>query len=83
MATYQDGSTLHHLVNQEFDKTHKPGTTPPYSGIYRGEGCGVEIVAEHGRTFPPTRACKDHHPKGKVGHVLWKLSVFADHNGAI
>lgn len=83
MAAYQDGSTLRHIVNQEFDKTYKPGATPPYSGIYRCQGCGVEIVAEQERTFPPTRACEEHHPESKLGHVLWRLSVFADHTGAI
>jgi hypothetical protein len=56
MATYKDKSILIYVDSAAFDKLHNPGAVPPHSGIYRCQGCGVEIVAEQSRTFPPTKA---------------------------
>lgn len=82
VASYKDGSKLFQSTSTEFDSFHKPGETPPHSGIYRCQGCGVEIVAEEARSFPPTRACTQHHPSGIAGDVRWKLLVYADHAGS-
>ena len=79
MAYYKDLSTLLHTCSSEFDVTHAPGAIPPHSGIYRCQGCGVEIVAEQRRSFPPTQVCSQHHSPGKTGHVLWKMIVYARH----
>lgn len=80
MALYQD-NYVEQTTNAAFDKLYKPGETPPHSGIYRCQGCGVEVVAEEARSFPPTSACQNHHPNGHVGQVRWKLLVYAQHKG--
>jgi len=57
-----------------YDKIHKPGETTPFSGIYRCESCGIEVVSEHNKPLPPT------HAKAAQGHqITWRLVVYADH----
>jgi hypothetical protein len=82
MAYYKYTNDLHQDKGDAYDVVHKPGETTPHSGIYRCNSCGVEIVSESGKTFPPTRACSLHHPSGHApGEVRWKLLVWADHRG--
>jgi hypothetical protein len=76
MALYKYGAYLTESQDASFDSTHKPGATPPHSGIYRCMGCGREIVAEEGRQFPP----QNHHQHStQQGAVLWRMIVYADH----
>lgn len=76
MAIYKDKNFLSQSDEKVFDEEHKPGQTPPLSGIYRCMGCGREIVAEEARQFPP----QNHHTHTSAqGAIRWRLIVFADH----
>jgi hypothetical protein len=76
MALYKYSNYLGTSTDVAFDKEHKPGETPPHSGIYRCMGCGREIVAEEARKFPP----QDHHQHTtSQGSIRWKMIVYADH----
>jgi len=76
MALYKDIAYLAKSEDATFDAIHKPGQTPPHSGIYRCMGCGREVVAEQGRQLPP----QNHHQHTtQQGEVRWKMIVFADH----
>jgi hypothetical protein len=81
MAEYKYPQVLAQNTAKEFDVLHNPGERTPYSGIYRCDSCGVEIVSEEGKPFPPTRACSGHH-SWKQGVVRWHLAVFANHKGS-
>jgi len=60
----------------DFDKEHAPGTTTPFSAIYKCMGCGHEIVSEYGKTFPP----QNHHQHTpSQGKIRWKMVVYAEH----
>lgn len=80
MAEYKYSQVLNQNGATEFDVLHKPGERTPFSGIYRCDSCGVEVVSEVGNPFPPTRACNGHHT-WKQGVVQWRLAVYADHKG--
>ena len=58
-----------------FDKEYKPGSAPDHSGIYRCKVCGREVVGEEARTLPP----QNHHQHPQHGPVVWRLSVYAQH----
>ena len=76
MALYKNGNYLTQSNDAAFDVDHKPGETPPHSGIYRCIGCGREIVAEQERSFPP----QNHHTHTQSqGAILWRMIVYADH----
>ena len=76
MAIYRHAQYLNTSSDEVFNGTQKSGATPPMSGIYRCEGCGREVVAEHNRQLPP----QNHHQHTLAqGDVLWRLIVFADH----
>jgi hypothetical protein len=76
MALYKYGAYLAASQDVAFDAEYHPGAIPPHSGIYRCMGCGREIVAEHGRTFPP----QNHHQHTIAqGTIRWRMIVFADH----
>ena len=70
MALYKFGAFLEQTNHAAFDELHEPGAVTPYSGLYRCEGCAVEVVSEHGRRLPPT------HASAAVGHpIIWRLVV--------
>lgn len=76
MALYKNGQYLTKSEDAAFDAVHKPGQTPPHSGIYRCRGCGREVVAEEGRQLPP----QNHHQHTtQQGDVRWQMIVYADH----
>jgi hypothetical protein len=76
MALYKDTARVLHSNDAAFDPVYAPGTQPPHSGIYKCMGCGHEVVAEEGRSFPPQNH-RQHTPA--QGHIRWRLLVYADH----
>jgi hypothetical protein len=76
MALYKDLKYLTKTEDAAFEAVHPPGGAVPFSGIYRCEGCGHEVVAEHARQFPP-----QNHPQHAPaqGAIRWRLIVFAQH----
>jgi hypothetical protein len=77
MAWYKRNSDINSNTHGAFDKEHKPGQTPEYSGIYRCKGCGREVVGEEARTLPP----QNHHQhQTNQGQVIWRLAVAANHD---
>ncbi|HEV2301367.1 MAG TPA: hypothetical protein VGR91_07335 [Stellaceae bacterium] len=76
MALYKYSTYLGQADDAVFDSSHKPGETPPRSGIYRCMGCGREAVAEENKELPP----QNHHQHGpSQGTIRWRLIVYADH----
>lgn len=76
MAFYKSGSYLQLINDSSFDAEHRPGSTTPFSGIYRCMGCGREMVSEADKPFP-SQNYHQHAPA--QGAIRWKLIVFADH----
>lgn len=77
MALYKYAQCLVPANNNEFDVVHTPGTPTPFSGIYRCEGCGHEVVSEESKPLPP-----QNHPQHGSHHgaIRWRLIVYAKHN---
>lgn len=72
MALYQSSTYLHHMAHEEFDKIYRPGATVAWSGIYRCDGCGREIVHTASHPLPP----QNHHQHNSVqGSIRWRLIV--------
>jgi hypothetical protein len=76
MALYKTIRYLSPSNDAAFDQIHHPGNVTPHSGIYRCEGCGLEIVSEHPKVFPPQHA-KAH--TSAQGAIRWQLIVYAVH----
>jgi len=76
MATYKYPPFLNNSNDNAFDTVHVPGGSTPFSGIYRCEGCGREIVSEETKPFPS----QNHHQHNYAqGAIRWRLTVYADH----
>jgi hypothetical protein len=76
MALYKYAEYLAKSDDASFDGIHRPGQTPPHSGIYGSTGCGREVVAEEGRQLPP----QNHHQHTtQQGEIRWRMIVYADH----
>jgi hypothetical protein len=72
MALYKYSSFLNQSNHQAFDAITNPGEKVPYSGIYKCEGCGHEIVSTQGHTMPP----QNHHQHSYAqGAIHWRLIV--------
>jgi hypothetical protein len=72
MALYKYVKYLTTMSSDEFDKLHEPGTRGSWSGIYRCEGCGKEVVHTTGHPLPP----QNHHQHTATqGHIRWRLIV--------
>lgn len=72
MALYKYQQMLQYSDHQAFDVLHEPGSAAPYSGDYRCEGCGNEIVEVKGRPLPP----QNHHQHANARvRILWRLVV--------
>jgi len=72
MAQYKYGVFLKLNQSADFDTIHKAGETTPYSGIYRCEGCGQEVISVHDHPLPP----QNHHQHTQAqGHIRWQLIV--------
>jgi hypothetical protein len=73
MAWYKNGNYLaQKLLLDEFDKTYTPGSTAAWSGIYRCDGCGREVVHTLDKSLPP----QNHHQHtSDQGSIRWRLIV--------
>ncbi len=72
MALYKDPNILQQWDNESFDELHDPGAIVPWSGIYRCQGCGYEVVHTIERPLPP----QNHHQhKPAQGAIRWRLIV--------
>jgi hypothetical protein len=72
VALYKYATNLHAITNEEFDKIYGPGMTVAWSGIYRCEGCGREVVHTTGKPLPP----QNHHQHTySQGTIRWRLVV--------
>jgi hypothetical protein len=66
---YAYGEAKNH---ENFDKTYSPGNTVSWSGIYRCEGCGREVVHTIDKPLPP----QNHHQHTVYqGTIRWRLIV--------
>ncbi|UFS71936.1 hypothetical protein LPW11_07020 [Geomonas sp. RF6] len=72
MVFFKYRNLIHQLDHQAFDRLLQPGDTTLYSGIYRCEVCGYEIVSTKGDSMPP-----EHHHKHTLaqGPISWRLIV--------
>jgi DNA-directed RNA polymerase subunit RPC12/RpoP len=76
MALYKNSASLTQTNDTHFDSIHQPGSTTPFSAIYRCTGCGREIVSEENKPFPP----QNHHQHTSAqGYIRWQMTVYADH----
>ena len=76
MAQYQFALFLTQVSNAAFTTAHAPGSTTPFSGIYRCTVCGVEAVSTYGHPLPP----QNHHQHAPgLGPIQWQLIVAATH----
>jgi len=65
-------------ANPQFDTLYNPGTRTSWSGIYRCEVCGKEVVHTHDKSLPP----QNHHTHpASMRPIQWRLTV-TDHNPA-
>jgi hypothetical protein len=72
VAYYKYPQFLRQWDHAEFDEIRGPGTTTGWSGIYRCEGCGKEVVSTAGHPLPP----QNHHQHTPVqGYIRWRLVV--------
>ena len=72
MAWYKYATHLEQKNLDEFDKIYEPGSTAPWSGIYRCEGCAREVVHTMGKSLPP----QNHHQHAYgQGTIRWRLLV--------
>jgi hypothetical protein len=72
MALYKYAAYLSTSSHAAFDQINHPGTTTPWSGIYRCEGCGREITSVKDYSLPP----QNHHQHTiSQGTIRWKLVV--------
>ena len=75
MALFKDVEVLKFRNLKVFDTVSRPGTTAPYSGIYRCEGCDREIAANEGHPLPP----EDHHQHTlSQGSIRWRVVVVTE-----
>lgn len=70
MAIYRYSHYFKASTHAAFDEITYPGNATPYSGIYRCEGCGVNIVSTHSHPMPP----QNHHQHTAAhGSIRWRL----------
>ena len=76
MALYRyDQFVRKATVHDEFDKLYTPGSTASWSGIYRCEVCGREVVHTREKPLPP----QTHHTHPQNQPIRWRMIV-TDHN---
>ena len=72
MAIYRYPQFLLRVDHTLFETLHAPGTSAPYSGIYRCHVCGQEIVAMRNESLPAA----DHHDHViGDGPMRWQLTA--------
>jgi hypothetical protein len=79
MAIYGDLQFLYKRAGRadEFATLHDPGAKVPFSGIYKCEVCGFELVAEKLRPLPSEDNWHRHNQN--QGPIKWRLIVHAFH----
>lgn len=78
MALYKYSKFLSPRDGPAFDVLHPPAATTPYSGIYRCEVCGHEVVSTEGHPLPP----QDHHQHSSYRSIQWQLIVTHSASGS-
>ena len=76
MALFKDPDRFTRSKDSGFDQMHTAGETTPFSGIYRCEGCGHEIVSQE---YAPLPCEQSHLHATNEGQIRWRLIVFAQH----
>ena len=72
MAGYKYPQFLSKWDSEEFDKIYSPGMKIAWSGIYRCDNCGREIVHTVDKPLPP----QNHHQHTVAqGAIKWRLIV--------
>jgi len=72
MAIYKYPQFVSQHNSPAFDAVNSASTPTPYSGIYRCEGCGKNIVSTEGHHLPP----QNHHQHTPAqGTIRWRLVV--------
>jgi hypothetical protein len=72
MAYYKYPQVLRQWDHQQFDVIYEPGARVGWSGIYRCEGCGKEVVHTMDKPLPP----QNHHQHTPAqGRIRWRLAV--------
>jgi len=72
MALYKYSTHLYKVEHPEFDKLFPPGAIIAWSGVYRCQGCGREVVHTTGKALPP----QNHHQHTPAqGLIRWRLEV--------
>jgi hypothetical protein len=72
MATFKYSHYLMNRPEPKFDPAHAPGTVAPDAGIYKCQGCGIEVVSDAGDPLPPA----SHHQHSLAqGGIAWRLIV--------
>ncbi|WP_431103049.1 protein L [Roseateles noduli] len=76
MSNYVDASVLKKVqpTQPHWTTIYHPGDKVPVSGIYRCQGCHLEIAANHPDHFPPQNR---HQHTDEQGPIAWKLNVRA------
>ncbi len=72
MAQYKYFHYLANLSDQKFDPAHQPSAATPHTGIYKCQGCGIEVISNRGDPLPPST----HHQHSLAqGGMAWRLIV--------
>lgn len=72
MAEYKYPEFVTQANKAAYDETYDPGTTTPYSGIYRCVKCGHEMTSVTGYPLPS----QTHHAHTPAqGPIIWQLIV--------
>lgn len=74
MAMYKRNELVRQNQSPAFDALHPPRTPTPFSGIYRCEVCGFEIVSAEDHPLPVLMHRQ--HPEGRP--IQWRLVVYAN-----
>jgi hypothetical protein len=72
VAYFKYSNLFKNLDSNEFDTIRAPGSPAGWSGIYRCEGCGKEVVSTHNHPLPPQNHHQHDHSQGSI---RWRLVV--------
>jgi len=72
MAQYRYLHFLSHSCDSKFETGHPPGAITQHTGIYKCQGCGIEVVSNAGDPLPPST----HHQHSLTqGGISWWLAI--------
>lgn len=72
MAFYRHPELLTQFYHDHFETIFEPTQSTPWSGIFRCEGCGKEIVHVSEKPLP---GWDDHKHSFQQGWIRWRLIV--------